>query len=158
MIEDAKRKFRIDQIETEGNDPYKSGEAYGTPHALASLYGSSRYPGTEGTPKGYDEKSDTYPEQVLGRPKEKASSYNTQDSALGKDRLGRDAMKKDDSESKGFKTAYKGGSPLALENFNTQIAYNQMSNSLKDMFPKQKVKLFEESNLLNEDNLLKEDK
>jgi hypothetical protein len=158
IIEDAKRKFRLDQIETEGNDPYKTGEAYGTPHSLASLYGSSRYPGTEGTPKGYDEKSDTYPEQVLGRPKEKASSYNTQDSALGKDRLGRDAMKKDDSESKGFKTAYKGGSPLALENFNTQIAYNQMSNSLKDMFPKQKVKLFEESNLLNEDNLLKEDK
>lgn len=158
IIEDAKRKFRIDQIETEGNDPYKSGEAYGTPHALASLYGPGRYPGTEGTPKGYDEKSDTYPEQVLGRPKEKASNYNTQDSALGKDRLGRDAMKKDDSESKGFKTAYKGGSPLALENFNAQIAYNQMSNSLKNMFPKQKVKLFEESNLLNEDNLLKEDK
>jgi hypothetical protein len=158
IIEDAKRKFRIDQIETEGNDPYKSGEAYGTPHALASLYGSSRYPGTEGVPKGYNEKGDTYPEQVLGRPKERASTIGTQDSALGKDRLGRDAMKKDDSESKGFRTAYKGGSPLALENFNAQIAYNQMSNSLKNMFPKQKVKLFEESDLLNEDNLLKEDK
>jgi hypothetical protein len=158
IIEDAKRKFRIDQIETEGNDPYKTGEAYGTPHSLASLYGSSRYPGTEGTPKGYNEKSDTYPDQVLGRPKEKASSYNTQDSALGKDRLGRDGMKKDDSESKGFRTAYKGGSPLTLENLNTQVVYHQMSNSLKNMFPQQKVKLFEESNLLNEDNLLKEDK
>jgi len=158
MIEDAKRKFRIDQIETEGNDPYKTGEAYGTPHALASLYGPGRYPGTEGTPKGYDERGDTYPDQVLGRPKEKASTMGTQDSALGKDRLGRDAMRKDDSETKGFKTAHKGGSPLALENMNAQTVYHQMSNSLKNMFPKQKVKLFEESNLLNEDNLLKEDK
>jgi len=158
ILEDAKRKFRIDQIETEGNDPYKTGEAYGTPHALASLYGSSRYPGTEGVPKGYNEDGDTYPDQVLGRPKERSSNINTQDSALGKDRLGRIGMKKDDSESKGFKTSYKGGSPLALENVATQAIYHQISNNLKNMFPQRKIKLYEESDLLNEDNLLKEDK
>jgi hypothetical protein len=158
ILEDAKRKFRIDQIETEGNDPYKTGEAYGTPHALASLYGSSRYPGTEGVPKGYNEDGDTYPDQVLGRPKERSSNINTQDSALGKDRLGRVGMKKDDSESKGFKTSYKGGSPLALENVATQAIYHQISNNLKNMFPQRKIKLYEESDLLNEDNLLKEDK
>ena len=77
IIEDAKRKFRIDQIETEGNDPFKTGEAYGTPHALASLYGPGRYEGTGQLPKGYDEKQDVYPDQVLGRPKEKASNINT---------------------------------------------------------------------------------
>jgi hypothetical protein len=158
MLEDAKRKFRIDQIETEGNDPYKTGEAYGTPHALASLYGSSRYPGTGGVPKGYSEDGDTYPDQVLGRPKERASNINTQDSTLGKDKLGRDGMKNDDSETKGFKTAYKGGSPLALENLATQAIYHQISGNLKSMFPQRKINLFEESNLLNEDNLLKEDK
>jgi len=37
--EDAKRKFRIDQIEAEGNDPVETGKSYGTPHDLASLYG-----------------------------------------------------------------------------------------------------------------------
>ena len=32
-----------------------------------------------------------------------------------------------------------------------------MQNSLKGMFPSRKVKLYEESDLLNEDNLLRED-
>jgi len=158
IIEDAKRKFRIDQIENEGNDPSKTGIAYGTPHSLASLYGPGRYPGTQGTPKGYDEKDDIYPDQVLGRPKEKASTYNTQDSPLGRDRLGSKELKGFGEEPKGFKTSYKGGSPLALENTNVKSIYHQMEKNLKSMFPNQKVKLFEEeSNLLNEDNLLKED-
>lgn len=156
MIEDAKRKFRIDQIESEGNDPSKTGEAYGTPHALASLYGSGRYPGTKGLPNGYDEKQDTYPDQVLGRPKEKASSYNTQDSALGKDRLGVNGMKGKD-EPNGFKPSTRQSS-LALENASTQVVYQQVSNSLKNMFPKRKVNLYEESDLLNENNLLTEEK
>jgi hypothetical protein len=67
-------------------------------------------------------------------------------------------MKTDDSETKGFRTAYKGGSALALENLATQAVYHQISSNLKSMFPKQRVSLFEESDLLNEDNLLKEDK
>jgi hypothetical protein len=40
--EDAKRKFRIAQIEAEGNDPVETGKSYGTPHDLASLYGKGR--------------------------------------------------------------------------------------------------------------------
>jgi hypothetical protein len=75
ILEDAKRKFRIDQIETEGNDPYKTGEAYGTPHALASLYGRGRYDAGE-VPEGYGE------EEELGRPEEKVTNRNTQDNAL----------------------------------------------------------------------------
>lgn len=156
MIEDAKRKFRIDQIESEGNDPSKTGEAYGTPHALASLYGPGRYPGTEGVPKGYDEDKLAYPDQVLGRPVEKASNINTQDSPLGKDRLGVNAMKGKD-EPNGFKPSARQSS-LALENASTQVVYQQVSNSLKGMFPKRKVNLYEESDLLNEDNLLTEEK
>jgi len=157
MIEDAKRKFRVDQIETEGNDPAKTGVAYGTPHSLASLYGPGRYDGASDVPKGYDEKKLAYPDQVLGRPVEKASTYGTQDSPLGKDRLGTKEMGGAGEEPKGFKTAYKGGSPLALENANTQIAYHQIQNSLKGMFPQRKIKLYEESDLLNENNLLRED-
>jgi hypothetical protein len=156
MIEDAKRKFRIDQIESEGNDPSKTGEAYGTPHALASLYGPGRYPGTEGVPKGYDEDKLAYPDQVLGRPVEKASNINTQESPLGKDRLGVNGMKGKD-EPNGFKPSARQSS-LALENASTQVVYQQVSNSLKGMFPKRKVNLYEESDLLNEDNLLTEEK
>jgi hypothetical protein len=87
LIQDAKRKFRITQIENEGNDPLETGKSYGTPHDLASLYGRSRY--EDGTvPEGYDEK------EPLGRPKEKVTDKNTQDNALGKDRIGALGMKK----------------------------------------------------------------
>lgn len=157
IIEDAKRKFRINQIETEGNDPFKTGEAYGTPHALASLYGPGRYEGTSQLPKGYDEKQDVYPDQVLGRPKEKASNINTQENPLGKDRLGVNGMKGNE-EPNGFKPSARQASSLSLENLNTQVVYSQVSNSLKGMFPQRKVKLYEESDLLNEDNLLTEEK
>ena len=40
--EDTKRKFRLAQIEAEGNDPLETGKSYGTPHDLASLYGKGR--------------------------------------------------------------------------------------------------------------------
>ena len=52
IVEDQKRRFRENQIESEGNDPAESGEAYGTPHSLASLYGAGRYPGSKGVPSG----------------------------------------------------------------------------------------------------------
>ena len=106
--EDAKRKFRLTQIESEGNDPIVSGQSYGTPHDLASLYGRGRYEG--GVPEGYDEKN------PLGRPQEKSSNRNTQDNAFGKDRIGSVGMKKDNDASDSIKPQYKGGSPLALEN------------------------------------------
>ena len=104
--EDAKRDFRLNQIKEEGNDPLETGKSYGTPHDLAYLYGNSKTHGT--VPDGYDEKT------PLGRPTEKASNINTQDNAFGRDRLGRKDNKVDDQEGVG-RTAYKGGSPLALE-------------------------------------------
>ena len=39
--EDAKREFRISQIENEGNDPVATGQSFGTPHDLASMHMSS---------------------------------------------------------------------------------------------------------------------
>ncbi len=108
--EDAKRKFRLTQIQSEGNDPQVTGQSYGTPHDLAALYGRGRYENGEGIPAGYDEKT------ILGRPQEKITDKNTQDNALGKDRIGSLGMKKDNDESDSIKVQYKGGSPLALEN------------------------------------------
>jgi hypothetical protein len=108
-IQDRKRKFRLTQIENEGNDPLETGKSYGTPHDLASLYGRGRYEGEDALPDGYDEK------EPLGRPKEKVTNRNTQDSAFGKDRIGSDGMKNDKDESSSTKPQYKGNSPLALE-------------------------------------------
>ena len=117
VIEDQKRAFRNKQIAEEGNDPQETGRSYGTPHDLASLYGRNRYEDTS-VPQGYDEKA------PLGRPEEKVSNINTQQNALGRDRLGRKDNKVDDQE--GFGTPnYKGGSPLALETSKSVYAKNK---------------------------------
>ena len=140
--EDAKRKFRISQIEAEGNDPIETGKSYGTPHDLATLYGKGRmYSDPSNVPPGYD-KDDKSP---LGRPKEKASKRNTQDDNFGKDRLGVQGMKKDYNDTN--------KSPLALE---ANASYLQHQSMLKSI-PTEKKLVFERSNgkssLLDESNI-----
>ena len=143
--EDAKRKFRIDQIEAEGNDPVETGKSYGTPHDLASLYGKGRMysnPGDVPKPDKYasDEKT------VLGRPKEKASKRNTQDDNFGKDRLGSKGMKKDYNDT--------GKSALNLEN---STHYQKHQSMLKSIPQQGKKLVFEKkapkSSLLDESNI-----
>jgi hypothetical protein len=125
LLQDAKRKFRVAQIENEGNDPLETGKSYGTPHDLASLYGRGRYEATN-VPLGYDEDAE------LGRPEEKVTNKNTQDNALGKDRLGTDGVKKDGDESDSIRPQYKGGSPLALETKGKPNPNKRMFNDIKN--------------------------
>ena len=153
IIEDQKRSFRQAQIAEEGNDPAESGEAYGTPHALASLYGSGRYPGAKGVPQGYDVNDSEYPNDALGRPGEKASNYNTQDSNLGRDTLGRDRMKSKSGEEERPGLSNTG---ITVENLSTKAVYAKNHKMLETMFPKQKVSLFEGEKLLDEDQIREE--
>ena len=132
ILQDAKRKFRVTQIENEGNDPLETGKSYGTPHDLASLYGRGRYEGD--VPEGYDEK------EPLGRPKENATNKNTQDNAFGKDRIGAIGLKKDNDESDSIRPQYKGGSPLALE---TKTKRNKNSKMFNDIKNQKKQMIFE---------------
>jgi hypothetical protein len=142
--EDAKRKFRLTQIESEGNDPVETGQSYGTPHDLAALYGRGRYE-NGGVPVGYDE------DKELGRPEEKVTDRNTQDNAFGKDRIGSLGMKKDNDASDSIKPQYKGGSPLALEN---KPLSNTQSDMLKKIPINRKQLVFEADN--NKESLLDE--
>lgn len=81
--EDAKRRFRVQQIESEGNDPVVSGVSYGTPHDLATLYGR-RLGEVPKVPTGYDSDAND-----PGRPRVHHSHYGTQDDPLGGvDRIG----------------------------------------------------------------------
>ena len=154
IIEDQKRSFRRNQISEEGNDPAESGEAYGTPHALASLYGAGRYPGAKGVPKGYDVNDSEYPDDALGRPGENASNYNTQDSNLGRDTLGKDRMKAKSGEEERPGLSNTG---ITIENLNTKAVFAKNEKSLKGMFSsKQKVSLFEGEKLLDEDQIREE--
>lgn len=134
--EDAKRTFRLVQIENEGNDPAMTGKSFGTPHDLASLY-NARNTGEE-VPQGYDKDA-----REPGRPQEKATIYNTQDDPLGRDRLGRDDMK----------GKYANEEDRLFENNRTKAIFYKY----KDMFEDKKVVLFEQENksgdLLDEKNI-----
>ena len=146
---DTKRKFRLSQIESEGNDPVETGRSYGTPHDLASLYGDGRMASDPNNlPKGYNEK-----EKPSGRPKERVSNRNTQDDNFGRDRLGIKGMKDDYNSNDKLKVDFKGGSPLALEN-NQFLKHESM---LKNIPLSKKQLVFEEDkqgdSLLNESNI-----
>ena len=146
IIEDKKRKFRLNQIEEEGNDPADSGQVYGTPSQLATAYGKGR--GDGAVPTGYNEKNPNEPVHLVGRPKASASNINRQDNAFGKDRIGVKTYNTAgaDEEDSLAKTQWKGGSPLALETF--------LKN--KAMFEKlpvnRKTTLFE-NGMLDENNI-----
>tara|TARA_R110001632_G_scaffold53709_4_gene132034 strand:+ start:2920 stop:4818 length:1899 start_codon:yes stop_codon:yes gene_type:complete len=148
--EDTKRKFRLTQIESEGNDPQETGKSYGTPHDLASLYGTGRME-TDPTnvPKGYDENDD---DATLGRPKD-PTSKRTQDDNFGKDRLGRDGMKNDYNTSNPSNSSTKNSSPLALEN----SGFLKYKNMLKSIPTTKKQMVFEQDekndSLLDESNI-----
>lgn len=144
IIEDKKRQFIYSQIESEGNNPEESGEIYGTPSTLKSLATPDRYTSSDGLPDGYN--MGEVPEPVLGRPKEKSSTYNTQNSALGKDRTGSYQMKKDNVNGDEINPPTKKGS-LNLES--TKQIFYQNQNLFK-----REAKLFKQSGLLNEDNII----
>tara|TARA_R110000764_G_scaffold213478_1_gene299847 strand:- start:49 stop:1182 length:1134 start_codon:yes stop_codon:yes gene_type:complete len=142
--QDAKRGFQVQQIENEGNDPATTGQSYGTPHDLASLYGKGRMESNpSNVPDGYNEK------KTLGRPKEKASNIGKQDNAFGKDRLGREGMKKDNDASNSIKPKYNGNSPLALEVRGLSRSQEEMLNKIPST---KKQMIFEKDS--NESSLL----
>jgi hypothetical protein len=134
ITQDQKREFRNNQIQTEGNDPVTTGRSYGTPHDLASLYGTGRVDSDPANvPDGYNEK------KPLGRPEEKVSNINTQDNVFGKDRLGKKAMKVDDQP--GFN---EGANKQYLKN---RSLLESMQKELVFTSDKKKESLLDESNI-----------
>jgi hypothetical protein len=147
LVQDKARKFRLNQIETEGNDPSETGQVYGTPHQLASAYGKGRGDGE--VPTGYNEKDPNEPVHLVGRPKASVSNINRQDNPFGKDRIGAKTYSTAgvDQEDSITRTAWKGGSPLALE----VLAQNK--KMFENLPVNRKTSLYEQSDLLNEDNI-----
>ena len=79
IVEDAKQKFRFEQIEAEGNDPAKSGQSQGTPSDLAM--------GRTGHELDDEGGSEEGGQPGAGRPKE-ANKYGKDSGARGRDPLG----------------------------------------------------------------------
>jgi hypothetical protein len=157
IIEDKKRAFRANQIGEEGNDPAASGQAYGTPHQIASLYGGAGiHTAASEVPVGYDEKDPLTTPQKPGRPTTSTSMLNTDKDPMGRDKLGTyDIKAKPASGEDGtMKNTFQGGSPLALENTKARTEYLKNKSMFDNMSANRKISLFESSDLLNEDNII----
>jgi hypothetical protein len=129
VVEDIKQKFRKSQIEMEGNDPQSSGEALGTPHTLATIDPEN----TDGQDSDLFGSGENEPGQ--GRPEE-GLKYGTQDSARGRDTVGKEERKRD----------------TKLKNNKSQRKFE--SRKISRLFNKSKKY---KSDLLNESNILEED-
>lgn len=158
LVADKKRAFRLKQIEEEGNDPAMSGQAYGTPHQIAAMYGGNANTTSAmgDVPIGHNDLNPNEPVVLPGRPSEKQSVIGTADDPLGRDRTGRTGMRGDTGGEQGsIRPKYQGGSPLALENASTKLVYLQ-NKALLEGLGGRKVSLFEQNSsesLLDERNL-----
>jgi len=134
LLEDTKNKFRLDQIEMEGNDPAKSGQKSDEegvpPQARRGEWGGS--------------------ERDLGRNEE----YH-----WGRDKLGKDGSNpfKPKSKEDPNKGKFKGGSPLAISKGSTAVSknsYNSILDGLKKIYGKRNGK---DTSLLNEKIIIDEE-
>ena len=139
IIHDYKNKFRRSQIESEGNDPAKSGETQGTPSDMAMGRTGHELNDKGGAPEGGFEGA--------GRPKE-PNKYGKDSGVRGRDPLGAHDKKK------GGSGAPKYGKPLALSH------YDRLKKAMN--FDKVEKKIINETSQVeeeykNEVNSLNED-
>ena len=137
ILDDAMQKFRLSQIENEGNDPVESGVSYGTPHDLATAYGNKRDKavGPAQVPTGYDEKDS-------GRPVEKPQNYGSDKGNFSRDPLGKQGLETEPLE--------KSTNTNKVSTFEAQSIKKSLQK-LKNK--KQILKEEEEIGLLSEKNL-----
>jgi len=128
IVFDYKNKFRRSQIEAEGTDPAKTGEAQGTPSDMAAGRTGHELDDKGGAPEGGFEGA--------GRPKE-ANKYGKDSGVRGRDPLGAHDKKK------GGSGAPKYGKALALSH------YDKLKKSMK--FGKTDIKIISEASELEEE-------
>ena len=162
VINDIKLGFRHGQIESEGNDPVKTGESFGTPHDLATLQQSGdEVDDNSGANAGFPTVEDKggAPEggfEGAGRPKE-SGNYGTDENPFGRDPLG--------NKSISVKADRPGHSYNANEVLNKEVT-NSMLSKMKYKTKTKKIITEslksddnnKESGLLDEKNILNFDK
>jgi len=165
VAEDAKRLFRLAQIENEGNDPSKSGKSYGTPHDLATLYGRRQGNGEKGpdfgeVPAGYEDHPSPLtaskhgkPGPEGGRPKEHMSRYGTNSGVGGRDPLGKEGMKGGyPSDNENVQEGSDKGKPSTASQAMHQLAQIGVPNNKQNIFEKKE----EEIEILLNENQIKD--
>ena len=155
VLEDIKHAFRQKQIESEGNDPAVTKESFGTPHDIASMQikGGGKLINDVEVPDG------GWP--GAGRPA-KNLDYATDNHPMGRDPIGSKDLGRTLSRTKTIRPEGKSGSSLSLENKELGNLINSMSGikiKTKKIISeslKPSVKVENEPDMLNENNLLDE--
>jgi hypothetical protein len=146
VINDLKLGFRHEQIESEGNDPVKTGESFGTPHDLAVLTtqeagaGGAMGEDVGGAPEGGHEGA--------GRPKE-SGNYGTDENPFGRDPLGNKGLSKNER--------YSATSVINQEQIDAVVSRmkqvgktkKMIIESLKDDTNDESLSLLDEKNILD---------
>ena len=152
VINDLKLGFRHEQIESEGNDPVKTGESFGTPHDLASM-NQQGGDDSEGQDNPFGENRGGAPEggfEGAGRPKE-GGNYGTDDNAFGRDPIGRKAI------SATTENQYNAQSVINQEQIDAVISRMKPKRKTKEMLRESlktdnnepSVSLLDEKNILD---------
>ena len=137
IVEDAKQKFRFEQIETEGNDPVDSGESVGTPADMEAMSDDSGFNmARRDEDWGGDRRSGT-------GEKEYGNEYDADDI--------KNATKKE--KERYGKREFKGKSPLATSKGGTIVAREGLLNQLKNKFGNN----IKDKSILSEENILKDE-
>ena len=119
IIQDLKEQFRHEQIKSEGNDPKKTNQSFGTPHDIASMHVANKgelLPGME-------------QEHVAGpgRPKGPTTGKSHK-SPFGRDPIGAKQLGKTfKTDQSPLQHKFRGGGPLSTESKEV----TQLINSLK---------------------------
>jgi len=124
IVEDTKQKFRLESIETEGQDP-------------------ADQPQDSGDDEDIDDGDMARPGDWGGSKKDPFKDRDTM-----KDRYGHESLK--DVDRSYGKREFKGKSPLATSKASTVVAREGILDQLKDKFPKKKTPLLSEDNIIKE--------
>ena len=155
VIEDLKEEFRKEQIKSEGNDPQKTNQSFGTPHDIAAMHmqGDLEIPGQQ------DEGADN-PVAGPGRPKE-YGAWGRSKSDYGRDALGDKEISKSGTPDKSpLQHKYRGGSPLSTEAkaFASFLSQKQKSSKVLTESLSKKKEDPDKGTMLDEDVLIQEEK
>ena len=153
VIEDLKIAFRREQIKSEGNDPKKTNQSFGTPHDIASMHVANK----GGLLPGQEQEHVAGP----GRPKGPTTGKSHK-SPFGRDPLAIKSIGQTFSnDASPLQHKFKGGSALSTEN----VEINNLIDSLKTSSKSSKVikqtmlnekKDNDQGTMLDEDQLIQE--
>ena len=149
VINDLKNDFRKEQIKSEGNDPKKTNQSFGTPHDIASMHVATKgelLPGQE-------------QEHVAGPGAPTQARTSIDKAAMGRDPLGSKDLSSTFAQDKNpLQHTFRNTNPLSVEmkSFVASLPTQKIKNTeiLQESLSKKDEKYHDNGTMLDESQLL----